>query len=154
LQFRNIFHLQFRNIFLANLRKRAQFSKHSVSFIRLSGPYVIVTQSFGECIVSTSARPSPFSSVQIAHMLHIAYTSRATLATQCRKSSPICSLWCCSVTHGLILYFSLQIQLMWFMFSILGSLDLKNCGGLPYNQISYLIRDSLHEEFGSKTLCR
>jgi hypothetical protein len=37
--------LQFRNNFLANLRKRTQFSKHSVSFMRFSGPYVIVTQS-------------------------------------------------------------------------------------------------------------
>jgi hypothetical protein len=73
-------HLQFRNIFLANLRKRAQFSKHSMSFIRLSGPYVIVTQSSESALVS--ARPSP-----IAHMLHIAYTSRATLATQCSAAS-------------------------------------------------------------------
>jgi hypothetical protein len=34
----------------------------------------------GECIVP--AQPSPSSSWQIAHTLHVAYTSRATLATQ------------------------------------------------------------------------
>jgi hypothetical protein len=38
-------HFQFRNNFLANLRKRAQFSKHSVSFMQFSEPCVIVTQS-------------------------------------------------------------------------------------------------------------
>jgi hypothetical protein len=38
-------HLQFRNNFLANLRKRAQFSKHSVSFMQFSGTYVIATQA-------------------------------------------------------------------------------------------------------------
>jgi hypothetical protein len=37
--------MQFRNNFLANIRTRAQFSKHSVSFMQFSGPYVIVTQS-------------------------------------------------------------------------------------------------------------
>jgi hypothetical protein len=36
--------LQFWNNFLANLRKPAQFSKHSVSFMQFSEPHVIVTQ--------------------------------------------------------------------------------------------------------------
>jgi hypothetical protein len=34
-------YLQFRNNFLASLRKCAQFSKHSVSFMQFSGPYVL-----------------------------------------------------------------------------------------------------------------
>jgi hypothetical protein len=44
----------------------------------------------GECIMS--ARPSPFSSWQIAHIFHVAYASRATLATQCSATSQLSNM--------------------------------------------------------------
>jgi hypothetical protein len=59
-------------MFLANLLKRAQFSKHSVPFMQFSGPFVIVTQS----------SESAYCRLDLHHFqagkLHITYTSRAT----------------------------------------------------------------------------
>jgi hypothetical protein len=70
-------HLQFRNNFLANLRKGAQFSNHSVSFMQFSGPYVIVTQS------SKSAQCLFDLHLFDAGKFHGTYASRAANATQC-----------------------------------------------------------------------
>jgi hypothetical protein len=69
-------HLQFGNNFLANLRKRAQFSKHTVLFMQFSGPYVIVTQS------SESAQCWLDLLLFEAGKFHGTYASRATKATQ------------------------------------------------------------------------
>jgi hypothetical protein len=69
-------HLQFRNIFLANVRTHAQFSKHSVSFMQFSGPCVIVTQS------SQNAQCRLDLHLFQAGKFHGTYVSRATKATQ------------------------------------------------------------------------
>jgi hypothetical protein len=73
--------LQFRNNFLTNLRKRAQLSKHSVSFMQFSGPYVIVTQTSESAYCRLDLHGAPFSSRQIAG--HIYLTRYLGNAMQC-----------------------------------------------------------------------
>jgi hypothetical protein len=73
-------HLQFQNIFVMNLRKRAQFSKHSVSFIRLSEPYVIVTHASESASCQLDLHLFQACKLHTCCILH-------TWATQCSAAS-------------------------------------------------------------------
>jgi hypothetical protein len=78
-------HLLFRNNFLPNLRLRAQFSKHLVSFMQFS-------EQFGEPY-TVPARPSPFSSRQISWHVRLHALPRQRNGAPLLNLGAICSVY-------------------------------------------------------------